>query len=237
MAVASIAAACVAASSAHAGFPALTVQWKLNGGTVLADLPIGIPNGMGGYGYVGGHSVGSVSMTYSLVGFSDHRISGNFTLENFTLETVEVELLVTLPVAPSVSAPSSLTGSVAVGMTADADGGNLAVLPGVPFWQGLIDGTAAGDATDLLSDLAGGGTVASLTPRQREVLQLLAEGHSMRQVADILEVTPRTVAFHKYRLMNDLKLKNNAELVQFAIKHRIVSTGPSIEPEEGDHAL
>ena len=165
VAVASIAAACVAASSAHAGFPALNVQWKLNGGNVLADLPIGVPNGMGGYVYVGGHTVGSVAMTYSLVGTSGLRISGSFTLENFSLETVEVELLVTLPVAPSVSAPSSLTGSVAVGMTADADGGILAVLPGVPFWQGLIDGTTVGDATDLLSDLSlmrpGLGSVAS----------------------------------------------------------------------------
>ena len=149
--IASIAVTCVAASRAHAGFPALNVQWKLNGAVVLNDLPSGVPNGLGGYQYIGGHSVGQVLMTYNLLGIPDPRISGNFTLENFSPETVEVELLVTLPISGSVSAPSSLTGSVAVGMTADADGGTLAVLQGVPFWQGLIDGTAVGD---LLSDLS-----------------------------------------------------------------------------------
>lgn len=61
-----------------------------------------------------------------------------------------------------------------------------------------------------------------LTPRQREVLQLLAEGKPMKIVADILRIAPRTVAFHKYRVMQDLGLKSNAELIQFAIKNRII---------------
>jgi DNA-binding NarL/FixJ family response regulator len=62
----------------------------------------------------------------------------------------------------------------------------------------------------------------AITPRQREVVQLLAEGKSMKQVAYALKVTPRTVAFHKYRLMQELGLRTNAELVQFAVKSRIV---------------
>lgn len=62
-----------------------------------------------------------------------------------------------------------------------------------------------------------------LTPRQREVLQLLAEGHSMKEVAAILHVTPRTVAFHKYSMMEELGFKNSAALIRFAIKQRIVS--------------
>ena len=62
-----------------------------------------------------------------------------------------------------------------------------------------------------------------LTPRQREILQLLAEGRSMKEVAVTLDLAPRTVAFHKYRLMEQLCLKTSAELVQYAIKHRIVS--------------
>jgi len=62
----------------------------------------------------------------------------------------------------------------------------------------------------------------SITLRQRQVVQLLAEGKSMKQAADVLNVTPRTVAFHKYRLMQGLGLKTNAELVQFAIRNRIV---------------
>ncbi len=63
---------------------------------------------------------------------------------------------------------------------------------------------------------------ANLTPRQREVLQLLAEGHSMKEAAALLNLTPRTVAFHKYQMMEQLKLKSTAELIQYAVKHHIV---------------
>jgi DNA-binding NarL/FixJ family response regulator len=61
-----------------------------------------------------------------------------------------------------------------------------------------------------------------LTHRQREVLQLLAEGRSMKEAAKILSVTPRTVAFHKYRLMDQLHLKTNADLIQFAIREGMI---------------
>jgi DNA-binding NarL/FixJ family response regulator len=62
-----------------------------------------------------------------------------------------------------------------------------------------------------------------LTPRQREVLQLVAEGRSMKQIASILHVSPKTAAFHKYRIMDQLGLRTTAELTQYAIKHGIVS--------------
>ena len=62
-----------------------------------------------------------------------------------------------------------------------------------------------------------------LTTRQREVLQLLAEGHLMKQVAGVLNVSTRTVAFHKYRIMSLLGLKSNAELVQYAIRNSIIN--------------
>ena len=61
-----------------------------------------------------------------------------------------------------------------------------------------------------------------LTPRQREVLQLLAEGRSMKEVASLLEVTPRTVAFHKYQMMEQLGLKSTAELIQYAVRHHVI---------------
>lgn len=60
-----------------------------------------------------------------------------------------------------------------------------------------------------------------LTLRQREVLQLLAEGFSMKEAASVLQVTARTVAFHKYRVMQQFRLKSNAELIQFAIDQRL----------------
>ena len=62
-----------------------------------------------------------------------------------------------------------------------------------------------------------------LSPRQRQVLQLLAEGRSMRETAKILDITPRTVAFHKYRMMKQLRLKTSVELIKFAIKEGIAS--------------
>jgi len=62
-----------------------------------------------------------------------------------------------------------------------------------------------------------------LTPRQRQVLQLLAEGRTMKETADFLHVTPRTIAFHKYRIMEEFGLKTNSDLVKFAIRERVVS--------------
>ncbi len=62
-----------------------------------------------------------------------------------------------------------------------------------------------------------------LSFRQREVLQLFAEGHSMKQIGHILNITPRTVAFHKYRIMEQLGISTSAELVQFAVKEHVVS--------------
>jgi DNA-binding NarL/FixJ family response regulator len=75
---------------------------------------------------------------------------------------------------------------------------------------------------ELRCGLMGADGSRGLTDRQREVLQLLAEGKSMKEVAAVLNLTTRTVAFHKYRLMETLHLKNDAEVVQYAIRHRII---------------
>jgi len=58
----------------------------------------------------------------------------------------------------------------------------------------------------------------ALTPRQRDILRLLAEGRSMHETGDILNIRTRTVAFHKYRIMKEFGLKSNADLVTFAIR-------------------
>jgi DNA-binding NarL/FixJ family response regulator len=62
-----------------------------------------------------------------------------------------------------------------------------------------------------------------LTDRQREVLQLLAEGKIMKEVGDILDMSTRTVAFHKYRIMEVLGAKSNAELIKYAVKNHMVA--------------
>jgi len=79
----------------------------------------------------------------------------------------------------------------------------------------------AGDVVGALAQPRPSG--GELTVRQREVLQLLAEGRSMKEAAAILNVTPRTVAFHKYRMMEQLRVKSSAGLVQFAGKHGVVT--------------
>ena len=66
-------------------------------------------------------------------------------------------------------------------------------------------------------------TAVDMTPRQREVLQLLAEGQSTKEIASTLGISTRTVEFHKYRMMEDLGIKTVAELVKYAVKHGIVT--------------
>ena len=64
--------------------------------------------------------------------------------------------------------------------------------------------------------------IAVLTPRQREVLQLLTEGRSAKEIAASLGISARTVEFHKYQMMEALGIRTNAELIHFAIKHGLV---------------
>ena len=62
-----------------------------------------------------------------------------------------------------------------------------------------------------------------LTRRQREVLQLLAEGKSVKEIASLLQVSSRTIEYHKYQMMKDLNLKTVADLIRYAVKYKIVS--------------
>jgi DNA-binding NarL/FixJ family response regulator len=78
-----------------------------------------------------------------------------------------------------------------------------------------VDGNSRAKAKALLPE-------TQLTDRQVEVLQLLAEGRSMREAATVLNLTARTVAFHKYRIMQHLDLHNDAEVVQYALRHHVL---------------
>ena len=81
--------------------------------------------------------------------------------------------------------------------------------------RGMLDHAASPEAAHL--------GPRELSPREREVLQLLAEGKSMKEVAAVLDISPRTVEFHKYRIMELLGVKTTAELVQYAIKHGLIA--------------
>jgi DNA-binding NarL/FixJ family response regulator len=75
------------------------------------------------------------------------------------------------------------------------------------------------DPTDQLEKLR-----SRLTGRQREVLQLVAEGHSNKEIAAILNVSTKTVEFHKHNLMQSLGIRTTAELTQYAIRHGYISS-------------
>jgi len=88
-------------------------------------------------------------------------------------------------------------------------------------------------ATLQMMDTQVGQATSTLTPRQRDVLQLLAEGLSMKEIGDALNLATRTVAFHKYRIMETLDLHSNAELVQFAIRKHLVFVDTPIKSHIG----
>ncbi|MEJ2580556.1 MAG: response regulator transcription factor, partial [Acidobacteriota bacterium] len=80
---------------------------------------------------------------------------------------------------------------------------------------------ADGDSELLLLETGDPSPIDRLTPREREVLQLLAEGYSMKEVGSRLGITARTVAFHKYQMSKKLDVRSTAELVRFAVDHRL----------------
>ena len=83
-------------------------------------------------------------------------------------------------------------------------------------------------ASDVLKSLAEGGTPAEgpLTPRQREVVSLIAHGRTMKEVAALLGLSPRTVETHKYQVMETLGLQTTAELVRYALEHGLTGRAP-----------
>lgn len=93
------------------------------------------------------------------------------------------------------------------------------VMRGEPYLTPLL---AKGMPLSVFLTRATSPPAAELTPRQREVLQLLAEGRLMKEVADLTGMSPRTVAFHKYSIMSRLGVKSSAELVQYAMKLGLV---------------
>ena len=83
-------------------------------------------------------------------------------------------------------------------------------------------------AGDLIRNYQKGGApeknlIKKISPRQREILQLVAEGKTAKEISSILNISTKTVEFHKYKMMEQLNIKTSAELVQYAMKHGIIS--------------
>lgn len=82
--------------------------------------------------------------------------------------------------------------------------------------QAQLSGTTSSNSANM--------SCSDLTDRQLDVMQLLAEGHSTKEVASVLNLTIRTVRFHKYRVRRRLNLLNDSEMVQYAMQHHIIAT-------------
>ncbi|GKS60216.1 DNA-binding response regulator [Nitrospira sp.] len=94
-------------------------------------------------------------------------------------------------------------------------GGNFYVTP--LLTKGLIDTALGGTPPPTTKQ-------SSLTPRQREVLQLVAEGKAVKEIAQLLNISPRTVEFHKAQIMEQLSLRTTAELTKYALAHGLTSS-------------
>ncbi|MFZ5876611.1 MAG: response regulator [Nitrospirota bacterium] len=81
------------------------------------------------------------------------------------------------------------------------------------------------DAAEIMNSRVDGRRTSSigLTPRRREILQLVAEGRSAKEVGKILHISSRTVEYHKYRIMDDFNLRTTADVIQFAMRHGLRS--------------
>ena len=97
-----------------------------------------------------------------------------------------------------------------------------AVAAGKPFFSPAVTAVLVDDYVRMAKD-PGPSVFESLSPREREVLQLIAEGHSTKEVARILKVSVKTVETHRRQLMNKLELFSVAELTRYAIREGLVS--------------
>jgi len=88
--------------------------------------------------------------------------------------------------------------------------------------RSYVTSLLAKDLINLLMDTAPRENEAPLTARQREVLQLIAEGRTMKEVAGLLNISPRTAESHKYDIMQALSVRTTAELVQCAVRMKLV---------------
>jgi DNA-binding NarL/FixJ family response regulator len=131
-------------------------------------------------------------------------------------------VVVTMEADPLLAAEAFRMGARAYVLKNCAAAELLAAVRCVMDLKSYVTPLIAGGMIRSLSSLPRNGADSPLTARQRQILHLLAEGKSMKEAAAILNVAVRTVAFHKYRIMELLHIKTSAELVRFAVAQHIV---------------
>lgn len=138
-----------------------------------------------------------------------------------TLRNVKL-VFVTMNEDPGLAAEAFRAGASAYLLKSSAWAELLTAIREVMRGRSYVTPLVTSDLVGSLMNYDEHKSTDELTSRQREVLQLLAEGHSMKEVAKLLNLTPRTVAFHKYRMMEQLNVKSTAELIQYAVRRHIV---------------
>jgi DNA-binding NarL/FixJ family response regulator len=133
-------------------------------------------------------------------------------------------VFLTMNTAPEVAAEAFRRGASAYVLKHSAAEELLTAIRKVARGESYLSPLIAKETvTFLISQGRLSATDKQITKRQSEILQLLAEGMSMKQVAAELDLKPGTVAFHKYRMMEALGVKTNAELLEYAIKRQMIS--------------
>jgi len=135
----------------------------------------------------------------------------------------EVRLVfLTMNEDPALAAEAFRAGASAYLLKRSAASELSTALDEVMRGRSYVTPLMTGGMVEALLDRGKGAQPVDLTQRQREVLQLLAEGRSMKEVATVLKLAPRTVAFHKYEMMKQLGITSTAELIQYAVRQHIV---------------
>jgi DNA-binding NarL/FixJ family response regulator len=135
----------------------------------------------------------------------------------------EVRLVfLTMNEDPALAAEAFRAGASAYLLKRSAASELRTALDEVMRGRSYVTPLVTGGMVEALLDHGKGPQPVDLTPRQREVLQLLAEGRSMKEVATVLNLAPRTIAFHKYEMMKQLGITSTAELIQYAVRQHIV---------------
>ena len=133
-------------------------------------------------------------------------------------------VFMTMNQAPEVAAEAFRRGAAAYVLKQSAAEELVNAVRTVLRGESYLSPLVARETVNFLLNQAKPATAeAGITARQSEILQLLAEGMSMKEVANELNLKPGTVAFHKYRMMETLGFKTNAELLEYAIKRQMTS--------------
>lgn len=159
------------------------------------------------------------------------RLNGLDAGEQIKRQLKSVKLVyVTMNLAADVAAEAFRRGASAYVLKQSAADELLTALHKVIRGESYLSSLITKDTFEfLLRSGKSGPQQKRITGRQSEVLQLLAEGLSMKEIANELNLKPGTVAFHKYRIMETLGLKTNAELLEYAIKHHMLTAKPGTE--------